>query len=235
MKVLGVDTSTESLTVGLIDEKKSPVDYHDIGPLKHSALLIPTIKKALNKSKIKIDDIDLFSVGIGPGSFTGLRVGVAAVRALAIALGKPLIGVPTMDAIAHNGYMYLKRIKSHKLDTKICPILDAKKKQVYACIYRQAGGKLRRKSKYFLCSIEDLLKRLKGPVLFLGDAILLYKKQLLNKRTLKVRFLEDKRWLPKGNVIARIGLEKFRKGYSDNPYDLVPLYLYGKYCNVRKQ
>ena len=183
MKVLGVDTSTESLTVSLINEKKSLVDYHTIGTLKHSALLIPTIKKALNKSKIKINDVDLFSVGIGPGSFTGLRVGLATVRALAIALRKPLIGVPTMDAIAHNGYMYLKRIKPHKLNTIICPVLDAKKKQVYACIYSQTGGKLRRKSKYVLCPIEDLLKRLKGPVLFLGDAIPLYKKQLLNKRT----------------------------------------------------
>ena len=234
MKVLGVDTSTESLTVSLIDKNKSPVGYHAIGPLKHSALLIPTIKKALNKSKIKIDDIDLFSVGIGPGSFTGLRVGVATVRALAIALRKPLIGIPTMDAIADNGYMYLKRIKPHKLDIKICPILDAKKKQVYACIYSQTGGKLRRKSKYLLEPIEDLLKRLKGPVLFLGDAIPLYKKQLLNKQTLKACFLENGRWLPKGDVVARIGLEKFRKGYSDNPYDLVPLYLYGKYCSVRK-
>lgn len=234
MKVLGVDTSTESLAVGLIDEKNLLADYHAIGTLKHSALLIPTIKKALSKCKIKIDDIDLFSVGIGPGSFTGLRVGLATVRALAIALGKPLIGVPTMDAIAHNGHVYLKRRKSDKLDTRICPILDAKKKQVYACIYRQAGGKLKRKSKYLLCPIEDLLKLLKEPVLFLGDAIPLYKKQLLNKRTLKACFLEGRRWLPKGNVIARIGLEKFRKGYSDNPYDLVPLYLYGKYCNVRK-
>ena len=235
MKVLGIDTSTESLTVSIVDEKKPPVDYHAIGTLKHSALLIPTIKRALNKSKIKIGDIDLFSVGIGPGSFTGLRVGVTSVRALAIALGKPLVGVPSMDAIAYNGRVYLKRMESREPDTVICPILDAKRKQVYACIYSRSSGKLRRKSKYLLCPIEDLLKRLKGHVLFLGDAIHLYKKQLLNKRTLKARFLEDKRWLPKGDVIARIGLEKFRNGYTDNPYDLVPLYLYGKYCNVRKQ
>ncbi|MEA3305982.1 MAG: tRNA (adenosine(37)-N6)-threonylcarbamoyltransferase complex dimerization subunit type 1 TsaB, partial [Candidatus Omnitrophota bacterium] len=208
MKVLGVDTSTESLTVSVVDEKKSLANYHAIGKLKHSALLVPAIKNALSKSRIKIGNIGLFSVGIGPGSFTGLRVGVTSVRALAIALGKPFIGVPGMDAIAHNGYMYLKRMEPRKPDTVICPILDAKRKQVYACIYSRSSGKLRRKSKYLLCPIENLLKRLKGDVLFLGDAVCLYKKQLLNKRTLKASFLEDKRWLPKGDVIARMGLEK---------------------------
>ncbi len=102
MLVLGVDTSTEFLTVSLINGGKVIADYNLVGKLSHSALLVPTVKKALIKAKKRLKDVGLFAVGIGPGSFTGLRVGVTAMRAFSITLHKPIIGVPTMDAIAYN-------------------------------------------------------------------------------------------------------------------------------------
>lgn len=234
MIILGVDTSTDSLTVSLINEKKILADYNSVGTLRHSVLLIPTIQKALKKINAKIEDIDLFSVGIGPGSFTGLRVGVTTMRALAIALNKPIVSVPTLDAIAHNGLTYLKREKLLTGFTKICPILDAKKRQVYACIYRHNGAKIIKEADYLLEPVEKLVKRLKGPVLFLGDAIPLYKEQLLNRKAFKANFLEGRKWLPKGSIIAKIAFREYQKERCDNPYDLVPLYLYPRECNVKK-
>ncbi len=234
MLVLGIDTSTSSLTVSLINEKKILASFNSIGTLKHSALLIPTIEKALKKAGSKIEDISLFSIGIGPGSFTGLRVGVTSMRALAIALDKPIVGIPTMDAIAYNGLAFLKKEKTLDGHMGICPILDAKKNQVYACIYSHDGVNIIRETDYLLEPIDMLLKRLKGSILFLGDAIPLYKKELSHYKNFKARFLNDRKWLPKASVIARMGLKQYQTGKSENPFDLVPLYLYARDCQVRK-
>lgn len=233
MLILGVDTSTVSLTVSLINEKKILVDYNSKAKLKHSAILIPTIQKAVKKINARIDDIDLFSVGLGPGSFTGLKVGVTAMRALAIALNKPIVAIPTMDAIAHNGFTYLKREKLLEKFTGICPILDAKRKQVYACIYKHDSAKIIRETDYILEPVEMLVKRLRGNILFLGDAIPLYKEKLSNKKAYKSIFLDDRIWFPKGSVIAKMAFNEYQRGRADNPYSLLPMYLYPSDCNVR--
>ena len=232
MLILGADTSTASLSVSLIDDKKALAEYNSIGTLKHSSLLIPMIEKALKKARRKIEEIDLFSVGIGPGSFTGLRVGVTAIKSLAIALDKPIIGVPTMDAIAYNGLAYLKRVKTPDKPVKICPVLDAKKKQVYACIYGYDGDKITRETDYLLEPAEVLVRRLEGSTLFLGEAIHLYKEQLSARKAVKAEFLDGRKWLPKGATIAKLAFEEYKKGRKEDPYDLVPMYLYARDCNV---
>lgn len=233
MLILGVDTSTDSLSVGLINEKKILIEYNSVGTLEHSSLLIPTIQKALKKINAEIGDIDLYSIGIGPGSFTGLRVGITAIRALAIALDKPLIGIPTMDAIAHSGFTYFKRAKLLKAFERICPILDAKKNQVYACIYRHNGAKITKETDYLLEPLEAVARRLNGNILFLGDAAPLYKERLLQKKSFKANFIDGRKWLPKASTIAKLAFIEYQGGRSDNPYDLAPLYLYPGDCNVR--
>ena len=101
---------------------------HKKAKMAHSSLLIPMIDRILKKARLKIKDIDCFAVSIGPGSFTGLRIGATVVKGLAYALKKRIIAVPTLDVIAYNA-----------LDTKgvICPVLDARKSKVYACLWRQ--------------------------------------------------------------------------------------------------
>lgn len=239
MITLGVDTSTEFLTVSVISGDKRLADYNAVGRLSHSALLVPTIQKALRMAGRKLKDVGLFAVGIGPGSFTGLRVGVTAMRVFSIALNRPIIGVPTLDAIAYNGCQYfVKRAKIGDSGScpAFCPVVDAKKGQVYACIYSVNGDKLVRESDYLLEPVERLVKRLKGDVLFLGDGIAIYKDKLLSKKTLKAKFIDDndKRWFPKAIVIAKLGIDMFNNGKHDDPYDLEPLYLYARDCNVKK-
>ncbi|MBU4487863.1 MAG: tRNA (adenosine(37)-N6)-threonylcarbamoyltransferase complex dimerization subunit type 1 TsaB [Candidatus Omnitrophica bacterium] len=233
MITLGVDTSTEFLTVSVISGNKVLSDYNAIGRLSHSALLVPTIQKALRKARKKLKDVDLFAVGMGPGSFTGLRIGVTAMRAFSIALNKPIIGVPTLDAIAYNALeLYSGHRSLHNGGLTPIPILDAKKSQVYACIYRIDGDRLVRNSDYLLEPVERLMKRLEGDVLFLGDGIAIYKDKLMAEKTIKAKFIEDNRWFPKASVIAKLGLEMFKSGKRDDPYDLEPLYLYARDCNV---
>ena len=234
MIILGVDTSTDSLMVSLINENKILAEYSSIGTLKHSALLLTAIDKVVKKIRKKIADIDLFSVGLGPGSFTGLRVGITAIRAMAIALNKPIVGVPTMDAIARNGLSHIKKAKLDGKCAKICPLLDAKKNQVYTCIYKYDSVSILRETEYLLEPIEKLMKRLKGQILFLGDAMPLYREQLAGDKSFRAIYLDDRKWLPKASVIAKMGLKAFEGGRRDNPYDLLPMYLYARDCNVRR-
>jgi len=234
MIVLGVDTSTDFLAVSAVDEKKILADYRSEGTLVHSSLLVPVVEKTVKKIGITLDEVELFAVGIGPGSFTGLRVGVTAMRAFAIATDKPIIGIPSIDAIAFNGLQYVRR-KRPKMDgARICPLLDAKKGQVYAAVYTQNGRDITRSSAYILEPPARLVKRLRGEVLFLGDAAVCYKNVFLHRKGFVPYFFPGRNWHPKASVIARLALSEFQKGGGDNPYDLAPMYLYARDCNVRR-
>lgn len=234
MIILGIDTSTDSLMVSLISEKKILASCNSIGTLKHSSNLFPSIQKALKKIDAEVEDIDLVAIGLGPGSFTGLRVGITAARGLAIALGRPIVGVPTMDAIALNGFSHLNTKKLNKKYKKVCVIIDAKKAQVYDCIYNPDGDRMIKEGDYRLEPFDVLSKRLKGGVFFLGDAAHTYKTDILKIKGIKAGFLKGRGWLPKGSTIARIAYSEFMNGRRDDPYDLTPLYLYERDCNVRR-
>ena len=121
MRILAIDTSTRFLSVAVADGGRALASHHREAHMKHSSQLVPVIEKVLKKSGIGLGGIDGFAVSIGPGSFTGLRIGVTTIKALAFSLKKPVAAVPTLDAIAEGvkGFAGI-----------ICPILDAKKKKV---------------------------------------------------------------------------------------------------------
>jgi len=149
MKLLAIDTSTNYLNLAVTDGDRVIAKFHKKADMSHSSLLIPMIDKVLKKARLKLKDIDGFSISIGPGSFTGLRIGVTTVKGLAYAMKKPIVTVPTLDAIADN---------AKEFAGLVCPVLDAKKNKVYACLYRSDGEKLKRASKYLLLGITDLIK-----------------------------------------------------------------------------
>lgn len=217
MRLLAIDTSTEYLTLAVMDGNKVSGRIHKKAAMRHSSLLVPMVDKVLEKSGLKIKDIDGFCIGAGPGSFTGLRIGVATVKAMAYSLNKPIAAVPTLDAIAENA----KRFKG-----AICPVLDARKNKVYACLYRSDGRKVRRISKYLLLPAEELAKKLDAydKVLLLGNAI----EQIYCLAGERQR----QPWHPRAEVIGRIGLEYFRKRKFVKPDDLEPMYLYSKECDI---
>jgi len=234
MITLGADTSTRSLTVALVEENKTLAEYNSRADSMHSSLLIPTVAKALKKSRSKISDIGLFSVGIGPGSFTGLRVGLASIRAMAIALGRPVAGVPTMDAVAYNGLAYLKRKGIIEVCPNICPVIDARKGQVYYCVYSHKKGDMIRKTDYLLGPADALAGRLRASALFLGDGAAVYKDRLSRPGRSRAYFLEGNGWLPRASVIARMGIKRYEDTGGEDPYGLLPLYLYARDCNVKR-
>jgi len=225
MKVLGIDTSTKSLGIAIVEDGRLIIGCERIFDIRHSQDLIPVIKKSLKDASLKIEDIDGFSVSLGPGSFTGLRVGITAAKTLAIVTKKPIIGVPTLDVIAHNAYYY---------PGLICPILDARKQKLYAALYQRKGKTLSRLSKYLLLSIDELLKKVDKRTLFIGDGIESYNSLINKAMKQKAEFAPTHLWLPKPEHVANLGWQRLKRGAQSKPLDIVPLYLHSKECNIRR-
>ena len=210
MIILAIDTSTDYLSLAILKGGKVAVKFHKKADRRHSMLLVPTIEKILKKAKLNLGKIDCFAISIGPGSFTGLRIGVTVIKGLAYALKKPIVSVPTLDVIADNAKGF---------EGILCPVLDARKNKVYACLYRSDGKVIRKISKYMLLPLEELLKKLSkyDKVIFLGD-------------TGNNNFNKD--WHPKAEVVARLGAGYCKDKKFVEPEDLEPMYLYSHECDI---
>jgi len=235
VNVLSADTSTERLTVSVTDEKRILATYNSGSALRHSSLLVPLIKKAMDKAGIRREEIGLLAVGLGPGSFTGLRVGLTTMRTMAIALNRPIVGIPSMDAMASNGLAYLKRRNLLSYYGSVCTVIDARKNNIYACLYRIDGSGLKRETKYFLGRPSVFKKKLIRQTLLLGDRAVAEALRKGTGRNRKTVFAEGCSWMPKASTIGRLALERYNARYADNPYTILPLYLYPDDCNVNRK
>jgi tRNA threonylcarbamoyladenosine biosynthesis protein TsaB len=220
MKLLAIDTSTEYLVLAVTEDGKTLARLHRKAPKSHSSLLMPMIEKLLKKARLGLGDIDGFCVGVGPGSFTGLRIGVATVKGLAYVTGKPVAAVPTFDAIARNG----------KLTAGIiCPVLDARKQKVYGCFYRSDGrGSVKRISRYLLLPVQELLKRCEkyDNLYLLGDYAERMAPLLAKAKIIKTS------WHPKAEEVSMIALDNFNKGRVVSVERLEPMYIYSRECDI---
>ncbi|MDP2929839.1 MAG: tRNA (adenosine(37)-N6)-threonylcarbamoyltransferase complex dimerization subunit type 1 TsaB [Candidatus Omnitrophota bacterium] len=238
MIILAIDTSTDYLSLAILKGGKVTAKVHKKADRRHSMLLVPTIEKILKKTKLDIGKIDCFAISIGPGSFTGLRIGVTVIKGLAYALKKPISSVPTLDVIADNAKSFAGIL---------CPVLDARKNKVYACLYKSDGKIIKRISKYLLLPLEELLKILEkyDKVTFLGDVTEDWPAFANNKKMTKCfgeairrsqsilyTFAGEGGWHPKAETVARLGLEYFRKKKFVKPEDLEPMYLYSNECDI---
>jgi len=233
MKLLNIETSTRAFGLAVSDGVKVIKSRKVIIKKVLSSSIIPSIDKILKESKLKLKDIDVFVIGLGPGSFTSLRVGLSTVKGLAFALEKPIIGIPSMDVIARG---LLKNIEP---GTQICVVSDAKRNLVYGAIYENAGGELKRKSEYLLTPLEDLLGRIDGDTVFTGDAISLYQKKITDffktgKKDIKVSFAAEKFWYPQAKYLAVLAEGPLRRKRFNDLDKIVPLYLYPENCQVQR-
>jgi tRNA threonylcarbamoyladenosine biosynthesis protein TsaB len=240
MYFLSFETSTKIFSLALNKDEKV-LRYRN---LKTASILedsiLPAVDKILDSAGIKFSRIDGFAIALGPGSFTSLRVGLATVKAFAMGTAKPVVGIPSLDIIAHgiqnkwSSYPTLTVVR-HSRESgnpfdhydEICVITDARRGNVYACLYGHKGGALVRKSDYLLTSLDDVLKKVHGKTLFVGDAIGLYR-----NRFSKFLFADEKWWYPRSTVMASLAYERFESKQYDDPASLVPLYLYPQDCQV---
>jgi len=216
MKVLGVDTSTMTAGIGIVEEDEILVEVKFSVKITYSEILLFCIDQALKNVSLKIDDMDGFAISIGPGSFTGLRIGLSTLKGLSFATGKPLESIPSLDALA-----YLSLYCQYPVVT----MLDAKKNQVYAAIYETKDGELKRQSDYLVIGVEDLVKRISHKTLFVGSGAKLYQKRLIELLKDKAYFSQAERSLPSGATVAFLGSKKLILGQFEDIVNLEPLYL----------
>lgn len=218
MKVLGLDTSTLMTTCGVIDENILLGEYSLNQDMSHSEKLVPMVKEVLDNLKLKVEDIDVFGVSTGPGSFTGLRIGIATIKAFAHIFDKPIVGVSTLEALAFN----------LPYNDVVVPMIDARRDRVYTGIYKWEGEILITIMEPTVMEIDtllDLLDKDYKNIVVNGDGSLLFKERILNKLKNKVRFATLGQNMCRASSICELALIKYKKGIVDDYFTLAPDYL----------
>jgi len=194
--VLGIDTATTIASVGIVSSQRPDVQRAD-GSARHAAMLLRLIEEALGAAGARLSDLDRLAVSIGPGSFTGLRVGLSIAKGLAVAAKIPVVGVPTLAA-------YARAVgPRHGM---VVPVLDARKGEVYAAAYRWQDGELVSVFGPQAFTPDDLARRLDEPATLVGDGVDAYA-ELWARIPAVVASLRLADCPPSGAVIARMGAE----------------------------
>lgn len=216
MKILALDTSSASGSIAVLSGQKllAEVTIGNVG--KHSDWLMPSIDSLLKDLNISINEIDIFAVDIGPGSFTGLRIGISTIKGLAWPLGKKIVGVSTLEALALN---------LRASGVTVCPILDARKNEVYTALYRYDLDKIETVMGDSAVKPEAIIEevnRLEAPVIFLGDGLKAYLERIKTE-VKKVLIAPELLWHLRASNIGLRALE--RLDTAKDASELTPVYL----------
>ncbi|MCR4740336.1 MAG: tRNA (adenosine(37)-N6)-threonylcarbamoyltransferase complex dimerization subunit type 1 TsaB [Lachnospiraceae bacterium] len=230
MKILSVDSSGLVATVAVVTDDELTAEYTINYKKTHSQTLLPMLDEIRSMTELDLDSIDAIAVTKGPGSFTGLRIGSATVKGLGLALDKPIIPVPTVDALAYNAWGY-KGV--------ICPIMDARREQVYTGIYAFERDEKDRVSGFSVymeqrpMDIKDLADELKNTagentVLFLGDGVPVYREKLdllMEERGLSHEYAPAHMARQRAGALSVLAAEYYRKGITETASEHKPEYL----------
>lgn len=217
MKILAIETSTIAGSVALLDDETGLIgEVRSEIKVAHAERLMPSIEWLFRTSNVSVHEIDAFAISIGPGSFTGLRIGLSAVKGFAFATGKPVVAVPTLDAFARTipFCSYL-----------ICPIFDARKSEVYAGLYRWEGDVCRKVMAETATSPVELLKCINEKTVFTGEGVKRYKDLISEKMRDNAIFAPASRMSPSASSVAELAAEKLREGMTADPSTLTPFYI----------
>lgn len=216
MRILAIDTSTAAASSAIMEDGRLLCEFTINDGRKHSEKLMNIINIALENSGIEISQIDAFACSIGPGSFTGLRLGAAAVKGLGQAMNKPLIAVPTLEALAYNIF---------PCKGLICPMLDAQRKMVYSSLYRIEDNKLIKLEDYRAIDIDRLINRLEEygeEIVILGDGVPIFGQKLKDALPNVVE-ASSATLYPRASSVAALAEKLYKEGKALN-YNELELY-----------
>lgn len=218
MLVLGIDTCCMPASAAIFDGEKLLGEVTINNGNTHSQKIMPMVGELMSSLEIRPRDIDCFAAAVGPGSYTGVRIGAASVKAMAHGTGKPCVGVSTLKALANNILFF---------DGIICPILDARRDRVYAAEFT-GDGSLSRLCEdravpvaQLLAEIEETGKR----ALFLGDGALTYREVIKERLRDKAAFAKCNNCLNLAGSVAVLGYEEYMAGNTVGYSELVPNYI----------
>ena len=228
MRILSIETSSQNFSLAVSEGTRILAEHTTLLKKVLSSSIISAIQGLLRKSRLSLQELDGFAIGLGPGSFTSLRVGLATLKGLAFVTQKPVVGVPSLDVLARNA--------PEGLRGQICTLSDAKRDLVYASLYRREGDHLKRESDYLLIGIEELLRKTTPQSFFIGDGIGVFQKQLsrlfATEDLARQHLANEKDWHPRARNLALLAYARFVKKEFDPVDRLTPLYLYPEDCQV---
>lgn len=213
MKILAIDTSTTHSSCAVMDDNNIVGDFSINQSMSHNEILLVMVDEMLKKLNIDIEDIDLFVAVTGPGSFTGIRIGVTVVKALAMALNKPIVAVNTLEALSFGVFSDKKKI----------PLIDARGERVYYGVYEGINNE--NIVAPALLTIDELLEEFsdKGEYVFVGDCVNLYKDRILENKNFEITPACLNSCISKNACV--IGKEKYERGDISDCFNLSPEYV----------
>lgn len=219
MKILALDSSGLVASVAVAEDDTLLAEYTVNYKKTHSQTLLPMLDEAARMIELDLNTVDAIAVAGGPGSFTGLRIGSATAKGLGLALDKPLVSVPTVDALAYNLY---------GCERLICPVMDARRNQVYTGLYRFESGRLLVLMEQTPLAVEELAGRLNergGAVVFLGDGVPVYREQLDALLTVPHEYAPAHVNRQRASAVAVLAMQYVREGRIQTAMEHSPDYL----------
>jgi len=233
MKVLGIDTATAVASVALVEDGKLVLEAVQsngnqeaavgarVERPNHAVAILPLLDGLLKRAGKSMDELSALAVSIGPGSFTGLRIGLSTVKGLAYGWSVPVVGVPTLDAVA-------ERVMGW--EGLVCPFLDARRKEVYAAVFRRKATVLERLSEDLVDSPGKVIDRIRScdpssPCLFIGDGTSVYGDLIEGVLGGRASLTLGEGFPSIASAVARLGEQGLKRSDFDTVGPLVPLYL----------
>ena len=215
MKILSIDSSSVSASVAITENGSILAESFINNGLTHSQTLMPMVEKTLNDANVYVKDIELFAITNGPGSFTGVRIGIASVKGMADALNKKCVAVSTLEAIA-------EPLKDK--DCIACAVMDARCNQVYTAIFKN-GKRICEDKAVLIDELSVELKSFNKPIIFIGDgSVLCYEK--LKDIVTNIDVADESIRYVHGSSVGFVAEEKLKNGEEPiNSANLVPFYL----------
>ena len=217
MKILGIDTSGYANAIGIVDGERVLADNTFEARSDSLEKIITHIDFVLKSAALTLDDIQGFGVGLGPGSWTGIRMGVTVAKILAYSTNRPLFGISTFEVLAFS---------AGNVPETVCAIISTGTPDtVYSAFYRRENGKLIRAGDYFVGTLQDLSKKIDKPVVLISSSESYKRDMIVSEPTSLAKIVRTIVESPKGSTIALLAANRHKNGEADDALSLTPLYL----------
>lgn len=219
MRILGLDSSGLVASVAIIEDENLLGEYTVNYKKTHSQTLLPMLDEVARMIELDMSTIDAIAIAGGPGSFTGLRIGSATAKGLGLALNKPIINVPTVDALAYN-------LVGHR--DMICPLMDARRNQTYTGLYRFMGNELEVIREQCAVGIDEIIADINErgvPVVFLGDGVPVFTEYIKEHMQVEYTFAPAHMNKQRAGAVATLGMKYFAEGRYESAEEHKPEYL----------
>lgn len=216
MRILALDTATKSCSVAIVDDQSIMAESTSVSAQTHAIHLIEMVQKVVDMSGLTLSEINGFAVGRGPGSFTGLRIGISTIKALAVATGKPVVGVSNLDALA---------MQAAISPNMICPLMDARKGEVYFSRYRYENGNLQKIVPAQVSPLDEVLSAINTACVFIGEGARIYRKKISEKVGPYASFAVPIQNTIRASTIGQLSVNRFKQENTDDIVMLVPEYI----------